>query len=108
MAIVTRRDVDQFALLERQVIEEARRPKIVGPDALPHWDEDVDRGVARRVIGALRNVFHHLFDRGGLSAPFCDFLGAGADHDQPTVAVKRQCARDRHDQHHDHHYDRCP
>ena len=98
-SIVTRLDVDQFSVLKGQIIQQACRPKIVGPNALLHRPEDVDRGLAYRVIGALMEVFHHVVDRGGLSAPF--FYLLGADHDDPTVAVKRQRASDRYDQDHD-------
>jgi hypothetical protein len=44
MAIVPGRDLEQFSLLECQVIEEARRPNIVGPAALLHRHEDVNSG----------------------------------------------------------------
>jgi hypothetical protein len=107
MTIVTRHNVDQFTLLERQIVQEARRPNIVGPDALLDGDEDVNRGLARRVIGALRKVCHHVVDGGGLSAPFFHLPGTGADHNQPTIAVTRQGAPDRHDQPHDHHQGCC-
>jgi hypothetical protein len=50
--------------------------------------EDVHRGLADRIIGALEDVCHHVVDRGGLSTPFFEVPGAGAEHDQPTIAVK--------------------
>ena len=56
MAIVTRGDVDQFAFLKRQIIQEACRPDMRGPDALLHRHEDVDRPLARRSTGLLRDA----------------------------------------------------
>src|SRR6266511_3480781 len=89
LAIITRRHVDQFPLLECEVIEKARRPNIVHPDALLDGNEDVDRDLADGIIGAWREVFRHVVDRAGLSAASLHFPGAGAEHDQAAMAVKR-------------------
>jgi len=79
MAIVTRRDVDEFAFLERQVIHEGGRSKIVCPKTLLDRHKDVDRGVVRGVVGTLRDGFQYVFDRGRPSAPFSELPGTGID-----------------------------
>jgi hypothetical protein len=45
-------------------------------DALVHRDEDIDSSLAHGIIGALREVLHHVIDSAGLSAPFFDLQGA--------------------------------
>jgi hypothetical protein len=84
MAIVTGRDLDQFALLEREVIEKACRPEIIGPDALLHRHDDVHRGLADRVMGAVERYFNTSSI--ALGAPHRAFTSHGA-----STGAQRDC-----------------
>jgi hypothetical protein len=100
MTIVIGCDSGQCSLLARQILQEPHLPNIVRPDALLHRYKDLHRGLANRIIGALQELFHHIVDRGGPSAPFLHVPGARADDDQLTMAVKRPRSPDRRDQYH--------
>ena len=75
MAIVTGCDLDEFTVLERQVIPEACRANIVAPDALWHRHEDVDRSPADGVVDALARDF--VTSSIALGSPQCSFTSQG-------------------------------
>ena len=88
-SIIPRLDVDQFSLLKGQIIQQACRPKIVGPDALLHGDEDIYGSFVGGIEGALRDIFHDVFNCGRFPTALYDLPGARADDDQPAMAILR-------------------